>query len=59
MMEKCLCMLPHTQLKQIANDLTTGTGDLTLSVPAIHGEVRRGYFVCEINYTWEKLTDRG
>jgi len=52
-------ILSIAELKQIANDLTTGTGDLTLSVPAIHGEVRRGYFVCEINYTWEKLTDRG
>lgn len=52
-------ILAIAELKQIANDLTTGTGDLSLNVPAIHGEIRRGLYLCLINYHWEKLTNRG
>ena len=52
-------ILSIAELKQIADVLATGTGDLILTVPPITGEIRRGYFVCEIDYRWEKLTDRG
>ena len=52
-------ILAIAELKQIANDLTTGTGDLSLTVPPIHGDIRRGLYFCEIKYHWEKLTDRG
>ena len=52
-------ILSIAELKQISEDMTSGTGDLILTVPPIHGEIRRGYFVCEIDYRWEKLTDRG
>ena len=52
-------ILSIAELKQISEDMTTGTGDLILTIPPIVGELRRGYFVCEIEYRWEKLTDRG
>ena len=52
-------ILAIAELKQIANDLTTGTGDLSLTIPAIHGEIRRGLYLCVIKYHWEKLTNRG
>ena len=47
------------ELKQIADDLTTGTGDLSFTVPKIQGEVNKSQFIALMRYKWEKLTDRG
>ena len=52
-------ILSLAELKQIANNNTTGTGTLTFSVPMIEGEINRGLFLATIRYNWEKITDRG
>lgn len=52
-------ILTIAELKQIADDLTTGTGNLSFTVPAIHGERERTSFIATMKYTWEKVTNRG
>lgn len=47
------------ELKQIADVLTTGVGDLSFSIPAIKGEVDESLYVATIKYKWEKLVARG
>ena len=47
------------ELKQIADNLLTGVGDLSFTIPAIKGEEDDDLFVATIKYKWEKLTARG
>ena len=47
------------ELKQIADVLTTGTGDLSFSIPSIKGEVDEALYVATVKYKWEKLIARG
>jgi len=48
-----------TELKQIADVLTTGTGDLSFTIPAVKGEVDESLYVATVKYKWEKLIARG
>ena len=46
------------ELKQIADVLTTGTGDLSFTVPQILGEIMDGLYIATFRYKWEKVKAR-
>ena len=52
-------ILVIAESKQIADVLTTGTGELILNVPRIEGDVRNDTFEAVIKYRWERLEARG
>ena len=52
-------ILCKAELKQIADVNTTGTGELSFSVPMIEGEIKRGLFIATMRYKWDILTARG
>ena len=52
-------ILVIAELKQIADVLTTGTGELIFNVPKIEGDVRNDTFEASIKYRWERLEARG